>query len=382
VRIIQVVPSLEEEASGPSYSVPRLAEALAALGHDVTLTSAGGQAVVVGDGVRFERYPRDFQHVPIVQTLQLSEGLRRALRRHAAEAEIVHSNGLWIAPTLYPAWAARGAGRPLMLSPRGTLSPVALEKSARRKRYFWRLLQGPAVAAAKVLHATSEQEYLDIRAFGLTQPVALIPNGVDIAPGSSRRTSRVRKRLLYLGRVHPIKGLEILLPAWRRLCSSFPNWELRIVGPGPEDYERKVRAMIAEQDIQRVSLEGPRYGAEKSCEYAEADLFILPSFSENFGMTVAEALAHAVPVIATTGTPWAGLVEERCGWHVAPTEDDLARSMSEAMGLAHSVRTAMGANGRRWMEQRFGWAGLAEQFADIYRWAAHGGSRPKSLIFE
>lgn len=376
MKIIQVVPSLEAEASGPSYSVPRLAESLAALGHDVVLMSAGGQAVSPGAVVRFERFDRDLGAVPVAKLLQLSEGMRRALMREAVEADLIHANGMWTGPTLYPAWAAAAASKALVVSPRGTLSPVALRRSALRKKLFWRIFQRSAVGHAQVLHATSEGEYADIRRFGLRQPVAVIPNGVDLEPPVEVRRRDGPLRLLYLGRIHPIKGLEPMLHAWRAVADRFPQWVLRLVGPGPDDYRRQLEELVRAHDIPNVTFAPARYGGDKLREYAEADLFILPSFTENFGMTVAEALAQERPVITTTGTPWRDLARNGCGWWVEPTSEALARAMCEAMGLGRGPLAQMGRRGRAWMQAEFGWLRIAAEMAEVYAWTLGQGPRP------
>lgn len=379
MKIIQVLPTLEAEASGPSYSVPRLAEALADRGHAVTLLTAGGQAVTPAGNLDFQRYPRDFGGVPMLRALELSHGLHQALRRQVPASDIVHANGLWTRPTLYPAWAARRAGVPLVCSPRGTLSPIALRRSAYRKRLFWALAQHSAVNQAALLHATSEQEYLDIRAFGLRQPVAVIPNGIDVpsAPVAWRRSAR--RRLLYLGRIHPIKGLENLLRAWGEAAQSHPDWELRLVGPGSDSYVAGLKSLIAELDLDRVSFAGPSYGEKKATEYQNAELYVLPSFSENFGISVAEALAHGLPVITTTGTPWAGLETERCGWWVEPTPDSLRATLDDALGRSPDVLGEMGVRGRRWMTEDYSWASVAQAMEQAYDWLRHGGAAPAKV---
>ena len=178
--------------------------------------------------------------------------------------------------------AARRASKPLVVSPRGTLSPVALQRSYWLKRAFWTLLQGRAVRSAACLHATSEQEYRDIRRFGLTQPVAVVANGVDIPPLEAPRASGTGLRtLLYLGRLHPIKGLENLLRAWQRLADRFPDWQLRLVGPAEAAYRADLESLASELDLKRITFAGPRYGADKHAEYAAADLYVLPSYTEN-----------------------------------------------------------------------------------------------------
>ena len=211
---------------------------------------------------------------------------------------------------------------------------MALRRSWLKKKVFWAILQGPAVRSAACFHATSEQEYRDIRRAGLRQPVAIVPNGVDIRAVSAKPKASGLRTLLYLGRIHPIKGIDSLLRAWHRIASQFPDWQLRLVGPDTIGYRAELERLSTELQLPRVVFAGARYGADKQAEYAAADLYVLPSHTENFGMTVAEALAQGVPIVTTMGTPWQGVRERGCGWCVPADAAGL-----EARSRKHSPST-------------------------------------------
>ncbi|MGA2953504.1 MAG: glycosyltransferase, partial [Caulobacteraceae bacterium] len=152
----------------------------------------------------------------------------------------------------------------------------------------------------------------DIRAAGLANPVAVIPNGVDLpSEVAGPRTGPLT--ILSLGRIHPKKGLESLVRAWERLEAIWPDWRLRIVGPAELGHDRELAALAGSLGLARLSVEGPLYGGERLEALRGADLFVLPTLSDNFAMTVAEALAAGTPVISTRGAPWAGLEREGCG---------------------------------------------------------------------
>ena len=164
---------------------------------------------------------------------------------------------------------------------------------------FWTTLQEAAVRSAACFHATSEQEYRDIRRAALRQPVAIVPNGIDMPTMSAKPKASGLRTLLYLGRIHPIKGIDDLLRAWQRVASQFRDWQLRLVGPDNDGYRAQLERLSTELKLPRVMFAGPRYGADKQAEYAAADLYVLPSHTENFGMSAAEALARGVPIITT-----------------------------------------------------------------------------------
>ena len=161
-----------------------------------------------------------------------------------------------------------------------------------KKMLFWHLLQGPTIRNASCYHATSRQEYEDIRAYGLTQPVAIIPNGIDLPQPHESMTGRnsADRVVLSLGRIHPKKGLDRLVRAWAKVEAAHPDWRLRIVGPAELGHDVELRALAATLKLSRVSIEPAIYGEEKYTAFREADVFVLPTLNENFAMTVAESL--------------------------------------------------------------------------------------------
>jgi glycosyltransferase involved in cell wall biosynthesis len=367
LNIAHVVPHVGAEAAGPSYSVPRLCEAQAALGHAVSLlTLALGRPIAGVDS-------RIFASITLPRGFGVSPGLHRAIGRAAATMDVVHNHSLWQMANISPGLAVQGKRALLVTSPRGTLSAWALQRSAGRKRLM-RPLQWPALTRAGLLHATSMEELADIRRLGLRAPVAVIANGIDMPVGAPPAPAGPRRTLLFLGRQHPVKGIDRLLEAWARLAPQHPDWDLRIVGPGEPDHLAAVQRAAA--PLARVTLEGPVYGAEKSIAYRSASLFVLPSHSENFGVAVAEALAHGLPAVVGNGAPWSGLVAEHAGWWVSNEAEPLAAALDEAMRLPAVELAAMGGRGRAWMARDFGWEGIAERMVAAYRFARGEGRRP------
>jgi glycosyltransferase involved in cell wall biosynthesis len=236
------------------------------------------------------------------------------------------------------------------------------------------LLQRQAVSAAVCFHATSEQEYQEIRAFGLRQPVAIIPNGIDIP--TPREKSANQRTVLSLGRIHPKKGLDILLRAWAMLERDWPDWQLRIVGPSEAGHDAFLKSLSRELRLSRVSIEGAVYGAAKNEIYNATTVFVLPTLNDNFAITVAEALAAGIPVIATRGAPWSGLVEERCGWWIEHGVEPLAVALADAMARPADELSVMGARGRAWMARDYSWSRAGRDVVELYSWLTGAAAVP------
>ena len=366
-----IVASVDEEASGPSYSVVALSDSLRARGADCAVMAVGRRAQQAG----LEIFRHDMAALPVGKQLMISRALARAVDVAARQGAVLHAHGLWLMPNIYPARAARRHGVPFIVSPRGMLGQQALTFSASRKKVMWALMQARALEAAQCFHATSQAECADIRRVGLTAPVAVIPNGVDIpendpTPGHT---------ILHMGRLHPKKGIDRLVAAWARVAGHYPDWRLRIVGPSELDCRASLEAQVRDLDVPRVVLDGPLFGGAKWAAYREAGLFVLPTLNDNFGMVVAEALAAGVPVISTKGAPWQGLQNERCGWWIDHGADAMAAALDACLRLSDAERAEMGARGREWMRRDFGWDRIAKQMAEVYKWLVQGGERPSCV---
>ena len=370
--VIHVVPAVSEEASGPSYSVVRLCESLRSLGEDVTMVSLDWTPMQAPPGF-LKRFPLGLGP----RRLGRSPALHRWLdeRASAGDVALIHGHGLWLMVNVYPGWVARKHKVPLVFSPRGTLSGWAMSSGSPVKRLFWPLLQRPALTATTCFHATAESEYEDIRKVGFRQPVAIVPNGVDIPQGKSK-SPRDSRTLLFLGRIHQKKGLDMLLPAWAAVQDRFPEWNLKIVGPDDGGYLPRMRQLAEGLGLKRVEFTGALLGEAKWQAYRDAGIFVLPTYSENFGLSVAEALASGIPAIVTRGAPWRGLEERRAGWWVDIGVDALVAVLSDALNRPASELEAMGARGREWMRVDFSWNRIAQMMGETYRWVRDGGTVP------
>lgn len=380
-RSVHVIAGLDPAHGGPTYTVPRLCRALAAAGADAKLYSVAGVHGPNGDDG--EQFRWDWTRVPVLRALRRSSDLARALATTALQVDVIHNHGLWLMPNIEAGRTASRSAKPLIVAPRGMLAPAALDFSPIKKRLVWALSQGAVVRRAACIHATSEQEHDEIREFGLKNPVAIIPNGIDLPELSDgdRDRQNTSPVVLALGRVHPKKGLDRLVRAWAAVESQYPDWQLRIVGPDEQGHAAALKALAAKLNLQRLSVEAPLRGEAKLAAYRQADLFVLPTLNENFGITVAEALSAERPVIATKGAPWRGLEREGCGWWIDHGVEPLAQALAQAMALRPDILHHMGAKGRAWMARDFSWDRIARDTLQLYRWLGHGGEPPPTVRF-
>lgn len=372
MNVLHIVAGLPDAGGGLSELVPRLGREAVRLGHEVTIATVSrphGQ-IATGAQETLEGGVRIVQFAPSTPAVvYFSWEMLRGLRPLTETAAVVHVHSSWTFPVWWAAQCAIAAGRPLFISPQGTLDPVRLAHSAWKKR-----LVGPldrwCLRHATVLHATStaEKEWIE-RYVGGTPRVEVIPNGIDLPEPRMRPRPADRTRtVLSLGRLHPLKGLDLLLDAWPLAMQELgpgDRWELVIAGPDEQGTRARLERQARHLGLAKVRFVGPLYGAEKAQTLADADLFVLPSRSENFGIVVAEALAAGVPVVTTKGTPWHE-IDGSSGWWVDVNAEAIAAALTAAMRLSDAERTAMGARGRALVEAKYQWASVGRAMVELY----------------
>ena len=388
VRAIHSVVSLRATYGGPARSVPTLCDALAARGIQTQLLTIENETPQHALVLPQDRRVR----VTLVPGFTDGNGVVLWSRAYRAAVEqametmtsagampILHDHGMWRATNRAMAAVARARDVPLVSSTRGMAMSWSLAHHGLRKRVALALHARRDLATARVLHATSSQEATQLRQLGLQNPIAVIPNGIDlparVAPPDPARGYR---QLLFLGRLSPVKGLVPLIDAWS--AARLPGWRLVIAGPDEGGHRAIIDDAIRRAHVgSSVSLVGPVSDAEKWTRLAESDALVLPSLNESFGLVVAEALAAARPVMATDGTPWESVVAADCGWHVRAPEG-LVSALRDLASASDDRRAAMGARGRAMAEARFAWPQVAAQVHALYTWALGGGSRPDAVL--
>ena len=383
IHCAHVVSGLHPNAGGPSRTVVQLADALSRLNLKVSLLSQVNGTQLVTKPVEQSVILKIGQSNSRL-VIKLGLPLRRILHEsnQLELPTIIHSHGVWSAANYWAFTAARRHGVPLIVHPRGMLEPWALNHKMLKKYIALKLYQQNLLNAASVLVATAGSEYESLRTLGLGNPIAIIPNGVaresfePHGPTNDVPRSEVRT-ILFLSRVQEKKGLINLVHAWAQLNPV--GWRLQIAGPDENGHLRKVMALVQHLGIDSiVEYVGAVDGVEKTALYRNADVFVLPTYSENFGVVVAEALASGLPVITTKGAPWADLEKYNCGWWIDIGVQPLATSLREAMALSDDERRAMGARGKNYV-QRYDWNDIASQMSEVYHWALGQGPKPDCI---
>jgi glycosyltransferase involved in cell wall biosynthesis len=263
-----------------------------------------------------------------------------------------------------------------MVTPHGSLTNWAINHKRWKKRLAWRLYQARDLRAAAVLHATAELEARDLRKRGLRNPIAIVSNGVAVprpSPRPERRTAE--RRALFLSRINPKKGLLNLVEAWSLVRP--PGWRVTIAGPDEGGHRRQVEEAIAAAGLGQVfQFVGSKIDDEKWDLFRQSDLFVLPSFSENFGLVVGEALGIGLPVVTTRATPWGELITHRCGWWVGVGAEPLAAALREATSASEEDLREMGARGQRLIAEKYSWEVAARKIHDVYEWMVGAVPRP------
>ena len=390
--------------------MPALAGAQAKLGHEVTIACRDYGylgPIARAEGVRVRTEPGS----------KWTKGqggwgcaFRRLVEEEAGKADVVHNHGVWLAANYYARRGAKKAGKPLVISPRGMVEDWSLRRAAVRKFVAWRLFESGNLKSAKLFHATSGSEaesisealrrwkmvdgrweppISELRSPISTGPrIVVAPNGVDVPeriPGRELLEKRFlglkgKKWVVFMSRIHPKKGLLELARAWREVRQSYPGWELVIAGPVEDGkYAGQVRNELKGEGV----WTGELAGEEKWCALGNAGFVALPSFSENFGIVVAEALAAGRPVLTTTGTPWGAaklrgdgisdmgygkpmnLEENGCG--VICEVSGVKEAMGKMMSFSDEERDEMGRKGAKWMREEFNWEKCAKELVKAYQ---------------
>lgn len=363
MKVLQVITGISMKSGGPTRSVKGLCRALDRAGVEVTLLVLGGTD--------------EFEHPGGVKVIY---GLRTE-PAFIKEFQVVHLHGLW-SPKLHKvAVACRRAGVPYVVSPRGMLDPWALSVKKWKKLIARWLYQDRDLRGAAAFHATAELEAENIRKQGFRQPIIVAPNGVELGARGQVLGASKDRVAVFMGRLHPGKGLVTLAEAWGKLgvksegvgSEGVKGWKMVVVGPDSYGHKKDIVAKLEELGIKdEWDFVGMVGDEEKWKYYHQASLLIHPSVSENFGITIAEGLAAGLPVICTKGTPWHDIADHKCGWWIDIGVEPLTDALTEAMALSPDELQAMGARGRKLVEEKYTWEAVVKKMIEGYREVLNG----------
>jgi len=389
MNIAFIVSYWQDRFGGPVTFVKERGRALAGMGHNVSYwapdeESSGGEDVAPVDGLHLCKrdWPRSWRH---------SKDLARGLAAEAHALDVIDISELWLHPTYAASRKACDKGVPYVLRPAGGLEAWSLQRGylrSQKKKLYIKFIVKSIMERAACLQAASTKEVESLRRVGYRGPVAVIPGGVDAEVLGACDPSEAdeswpelkdRPVVLFMSRLSPEKGLDLLIPLWADFVKSPAHRDaiLVVAGPSYRGYRQTVEAMIERHDLQpHVRVTGMVQGPRKRALLSRADVFVLPSYSENFGIVVPEALACQTPVITTTGTPWQQLETTDVGRYVVPTKAALNEALRELLGMSVSQRDAMGRRGRDLVQQHYTWQKVAGQFVTMCHCILDGKAIP------
>lgn len=378
--VSHIIQSVASEASGVSYSVPRVVDQLnRTTFFDVELCSLDYDADIY-DSFNFvhKKFMKDDNFL-LPDKLVGSKSLVDYLVAQQ-KINIFHFHGLWRPINSYPTKIkAKQTKSKIVISPRGMLSKYTWSKNKIAKNFFWKIWQEKALHSADCIHVTSESEYEEVRSVNIKAPVAIIPNGIDQATVQRKTFAEREEICLYLGRIEPKKNLDSLIDAWCLLKPASP-WRLLIAGPIDSAYGRALQRKVSNIPNVNIQFVGSVFGIEKENLYSSSKLFVLPTINENFGLVVAEALANGTPVVTTTGAPWEVLKNQECGWWIDLDSGSLSDAIGQALSLNEYEFERMSSNAKYLSEKEFSWDQISMKFASTYDWLIKGDVMPDWIV--
>jgi glycosyltransferase involved in cell wall biosynthesis len=369
MRHLHFTQSLEPlEGGGLGSSTVALQRQMQARGMaSVLCATHGGQPQQLVENVReFRRVKPDF--------IYFSPEMQRAAPGLVGDADVIHGHGLYVGTNYIFGRECRRQHKPLVYHVHGMFEPFILKRSRWKKQLVRWAFENANFRYVRLWRALTSKEAEQIRACGIKQPIVIAPNGLNLADFSQPMAleasiqlasgqSLVKKalRMLFLGRIHPKKGLDLLLYAWARLASQTRNWELVIAGPDEQGYLSQIQALASALGVRaQIVFTGPVTGEVKTRLLYSSDLFILSSYSEGFSMSLLEAMACGLPVIATHACNFPEISANHAGWECDSVVDSLSVTLRTALEAPEAERREYGRNGRRLVETRYAWSAVIQ----------------------
>lgn len=362
MKVIHFIGSIDKLAGGTTAYMQLLAKELQ---HYTELIIAAGMSE---KPVKIEGVKTHFFDISLKNALNWEKEFTAFLKLE--KPDLVHINGIWMPQLWIFQKAAQKQDIKVILTPHGMLEPYILNRHPLKKKIALALYQDKAIKRANIIHATANSELQQIQKLGYNQQAAIIPNGVDLSEINTSKNwenkSNQTFNILFLSRVHPKKGIEFLINAIAQIKN--PKIQITIAGEGNLEYINSLKKLSKSQNVDnQFNFIGGIYGNKKWELYQNSDLFVLPTYSENFGIVIAEALAVGLPVITTTGTPWNELNDFNCGWWIDLTVENLVNTINHASGKNIDELKIMGENGQKLIKEKYDIKAIAKQFYELYK---------------
>ena len=297
---------------------------------------------------------------------------------------LTHLHGLWTAVSWHD-WRSAANGTPNVISPHGMLDAWALNNSRWKKKIFGAAFEARHIRNASCISALCAPEANSVRSFGYRGPVAVVPNGVELPNEEKlrdpKRRPSGRKRIVFMGRIHPKKGLSNLLAGWSRALRDKPylrdEWCLQIIGWDEGGHLSELKSQAAHEGFEEnIIFSGPMFGEEKEMALLGASAFVLPSQSEGLPMSILEAWAYRLPVVMTEACNLEVGFAAGGALQVEPSVSSVQKGLLEVTAMSDADRESMGRKGRELVENQFTWARVADMYTSLYQWLLEGGEPP------
>jgi len=357
MRILHFISSVDKTSGGTTAYMQLLSAELTSLVDLVVVTGLSPNPVCL------ENVIVQFFDISLSRWYRLEVEFKEFLEVN--QPDIIHINGIWEPQCWLFQKVAQGLDIKVVLSPHGMLEPYILQRHPLKKKLALALYQHRALRRIDYFHTTAQSELDQVRKLGYTQPAVVIANGIETADVLPKTEWKAVQNILFLSRVHPKKGIDLLIEAVAQLAANALH--ITIAGEGDAAYVEELKQLAIRRKVaHQFHFVGGVYGRMKWELYQQSDLFVLPTYSENFGIVVPEALYTGLPVLTTTGTPWQELETEKCGWWIELNVANLTRALNEALQLNVLELKGMGMRGRQLVGKKYEINEVAKEMVKMY----------------